>query len=189
MPSSVAGARRPLREGSQCITYCIRTWSRPSSRSQRTLALADPMLRPPPAAIYGDRRPHQIGSCSLPIAYGAIRFKTAPSQSIDGTYDGRRSVRWSSRRSKASASARSRMAWSGRGRCSRHSRSGGSRREPAPRRAVLRRSTAVVTALLRRSNALRESRRAGSITDYVGQVGLGSNPLSFRVRSISTGDT
>lgn len=153
MPSSVAGARRPLREGSQCITYCIRPWSRPSSRSQRTLA--ESMLRPPPAAVYGDRRQHGKRSCSLPIAYGVIRFNTAPSQSIDGTYDGRRSVRWSSRRSKASASAQSRMAWSGRGRCSRHSRSGGSRQVPAPRRAVLRRSTAVVPPLLRRSNALR----------------------------------
>ena len=53
----------------------------------RSVPAAESVLRPPLAAGHGDRRRHRIKSSSLPIRYGAIRFKTATSQRINVAYN------------------------------------------------------------------------------------------------------
>ena len=59
----------------------------------RSVPAAESVLRPPPEADqgttagHGDRRRHRMKSCSLPIRYGGIRFKTATSQRINVAYN------------------------------------------------------------------------------------------------------
>ena len=57
------------------------------SVAHRPRNLCSDRHRQPTTADHGDRRRHRIKSCSQPIRYGAIRFKTATAQRINAAYN------------------------------------------------------------------------------------------------------